>query len=112
MAKKKIMSKILIIILIIIIGFGVWGYFAPQELSNIALIEIKGVISSEGDYFTEPSVDKVISDLQDAESRLNIKAIVLKINSPGGSPVGSEDIVKQIKKSNKLVVSYIRDAGA
>ena len=72
MAKKKRMSKILIIILIIIIGFGVWGYFAPQELSNIALIEIKGVISSEGDYFTEPPVDKVISDLQDAESRLNI----------------------------------------
>ncbi|MCK5877896.1 MAG: S49 family peptidase [Candidatus Marithrix sp.] len=50
---------------------------------HTAIVEIKGIISSE----TEASADKVISNLRDAFEHKNTAAVIIRINSPGGSPV-------------------------
>jgi len=50
---------------------------------HTAVVEIKGIISSE----TEASADKVISDLRDAFENSNTAGVIIRINSPGGSPV-------------------------
>lgn len=50
---------------------------------HTALVEIKGIISSE----TEASADKVITDLRDAFEHKNTAGVIIRINSPGGSPV-------------------------
>ena len=49
--------------------------------------------------------------MNEANSNPNVKAIVLDINSKGGSQVACEEIADDIKKSSKPVVAYIGDKG-
>jgi protease-4 len=64
---------------------------------HTAIIEIKGIISDE----TEASADNVISGLRDAFEDKNTKAVILRINSPGGSPVQSSYIHDEINRLSK-----------
>jgi len=61
---------------------------------HTALIEIKGVISHE----SEASADRVVSGLRAAFENENTVAIILRINSPGGSPVQAGYINDEIHR--------------
>ena len=50
---------------------------------HTALIDVAGVIESGG----EVNADGFISSLHDAYDDKNTKGIILRLNSPGGSPV-------------------------
>ena len=50
--------------------------------------------------------------IEKAAKNNNIKAIILEINSPGGSAVASEEIANAVKKTNKTTVAWIREVGA
>ncbi len=52
---------------------------------HTALIEIKGVISDD----SEASADNIITALRKAFKNENAKGVIIRINSPGGSPVQS-----------------------
>lgn len=121
--KFKWNYAILILILIVVLGFvavGIISLFVGvdiQSLSgNVALISIDGVISGSKD--TSSIFEKGTSSLdaveliERADKNPNIKAILLEINSPGGSAVASEEIANAIKKTNKTKVSWIREEGA
>ncbi|MBI4452154.1 signal peptide peptidase SppA [Candidatus Woesearchaeota archaeon] len=81
---------------------------------NVALISIDGIIAgSESDYLFETvstSTD-VIELIEKADKNSNIKAIIFEINSPGGSPVASEEIANAVLRTNKTTVAWIRDIG-
>lgn len=86
---------------------------------NIAVVPIKGVITTEADGASMlgsqyTSSEKVVSWLKKAAESEGIKAIVLEINSPGGSPVASDEIVQAVKqaKTAKPVYAVIRETGA
>jgi len=64
---------------------------------HTALVEIKGIISSE----TEASADKVIADLRDAFEHKNTAGVIIRINSPGGSPVQAGYINDEIVRLRK-----------
>ncbi|BEH00572.1 signal peptide peptidase SppA [Bacteroides sedimenti] len=52
--------------------------------------------------------EKVIKDLREIRENKDIKAVVLRVNSPGGSAFGSEQIwneIKALKKEKTVVVS-------
>lgn len=52
--------------------------------------------------------DKVVSDLRKLRENKDIKAVVFRVNSPGGSAFGSEQIwneIVQLKKAKPVVVS-------
>ena len=52
--------------------------------------------------------EKVIRDLRKLKDDENVKAVVLRVNSPGGSAYGSEQIwyaVEQLKKEKPVIVS-------
>jgi len=52
--------------------------------------------------------EKVIKDLRELRENKDIKAVVLRVNSPGGSAFGSEQIwneVKALKKEKTVIVS-------
>jgi len=66
----------------------------PVGGKHTALIEMHGVIAPHG----EVSAEKVIGALQDAFKDKNTKGIILRINSPGGSPVQSGYIYDEIKR--------------
>jgi protease-4 len=87
-----------------VIMFSLWAYFGFSTGSDIealgkhtALIEIDGDIDSEG----SGSADSVIPSLNKAFSDAGSAAIVLRINSPGGSPVQAGIIVDEILRLRK-----------
>jgi protease-4 len=61
---------------------------------HTALVELRGVISSDA----RASADKIITSLQAAFADRNTQAVVLRINSPGGSPVHAGNIHDEIKR--------------
>ncbi|MDB5936711.1 MAG: family peptidase [Massilia sp.] len=86
------------------IAFSLWAYFDFSTGSDIealgkhtALIEIDGSIEAEG----SGSADSVIPSLNKAFSDAGSVAIVLRINSPGGSPVQAGMIVDEILRLRK-----------
>ena len=66
--------------------------------SHTALIEVQGVIGA-GD---EVTADSVNASLQAAFDDKNTKGVILRINSPGGSPVQAGLINEEIKRQRKL----------
>lgn len=90
--------------------------------NKILLIPIKGIIMSHSDgsdLWGGPAdpVEIVKDALKKAETDDNIKAIILEINSPGGSVTASDDIhtaVKRFKKKrpNVSIVAYLGEVAA
>ena len=84
------------IILIFVITSGRSQVPSSGEFS--ALIKINGVIGTGLDV----SAEDVISSLKDAYSYSGTKAIILEINSPGGSPVQSGMINDEIRRGQQM----------
>ena len=61
---------------------------------HTALVEISGVIAPG----TDASAEKVALALQTAFKDKNTQGVVLRINSPGGSPVQSQNIYDEMKR--------------
>ncbi len=85
-----------------------------QEIQsgNIAVIPLKGSIMTGQDFSESIDSEEIIEFIEEANEDSSIKAIILDINSPGGTPVASEEIASAIKKANKTTVAVIRDVGA
>src|SRR3989338_8744063 len=89
--------------------------FDGSKIGNVALIPIEGVITGDGGSYLRQSTTSsktIVEFIEDAEKDAQIQAIVLEINSPGGSAVASDEIATAIKKSTKPTVALIREAGA
>ncbi|MBL7056532.1 signal peptide peptidase SppA [Candidatus Woesearchaeota archaeon] len=82
---------------------------------NVALISITGPIISKSDdslFSSEvASADELTKLIRKANKDDDIKAIILEINSPGGSAVASDEIGRELKKVNKTTVAWIREIG-
>jgi protease-4 len=74
---------------------------SPSE-EHTAVIDVKGIISAE----TDASADRVITALRNAFEADAVKGIILRINSPGGSPVQAGYINDEIKR---LKAKYKKD---
>jgi protease-4 len=83
---------------------------------KVAVIPIKGEITSggcSGGIFGTPAcADVTVIELDKANEDDSVRAIVLDINSGGGSVVPSRDLARAVKESKKPVVSYIGESGA
>ena len=69
----------------------------PEALGtgkHTALVDIVGVIDARGDA----SADRVTEALQNAFKNRNTKGVILRINSPGGSPVQAGIIYDEIRR--------------
>ncbi|MEK6869128.1 MAG: signal peptide peptidase SppA, partial [Nanoarchaeota archaeon] len=82
---------------------------------NVAVIEITGTILADEDvdflFEDVTSSDDIRGLIRKADRNDGIKAIVFRINSPGGSAVASEEIAREIQKTNKTTVAWIREIG-
>ncbi|MHB9117001.1 MAG: S49 family peptidase [Burkholderiales bacterium] len=61
---------------------------------HTALVDLRGVISAD----SEASADNIISGLQAAFKDKNTQGVILRINSPGGSPVQAGYINDEIRR--------------
>ena len=82
---------------------------------NVAVIDITGTILADEDvdflFEDVTSSDDIRRLIRKADRNDGIRAIVFKINSPGGSAVASEEIAREIQKTNKTTVAWIREIG-
>ena len=73
---------------------------------HTSLVELKGVIAAD----SKASADKIISALQQAFKDKNTQGVVLRINSPGGSPVQAgyiNDEIRRLRAKHKDVPFYV-----
>ncbi len=56
--------------------------------------------------------EDIVKSLKDANEDEGVKAIVMRINSPGGSPASAEEIVCAMKKIDKPIVISMGDVAA
>ncbi len=72
-----------------------------DESGKVLMIPVYGIISDipkKGMIFTEPSmVQDIVSQLKLAEADSDIKAVLFKIDSPGGSVTASDILYHEIK---------------
>ncbi|KZX72197.1 peptidase S49, partial [Oleiphilus sp. HI0009] len=78
-----------------------------------ALIDVRGVIADQEDA----SADVIVTGLRSAFEAEGAKAVILRINSPGGSPVQSGYVYDEIKRlrglyPEKKLYAVITDLGA
>ena len=71
-----------------------WGTETSHQERHTALIDLTGVIESKG----SANAEKLIESLQAAFKEKNVAGIVLRINSPGGSPVQAGLINDEIRR--------------
>lgn len=93
------------------------GPTVPVGAQGVAVIPITGtILSGRGTWqVPTPSLaysERIIEEIQRAEEDPAVAAIVLEINSPGGSVVGSVDIYQAVRAAQKPVVASIGEMGA
>ncbi|MBA2690163.1 MAG: S49 family peptidase [Burkholderiales bacterium] len=100
-----ILFKTLTFIFLFLLLFTVLGWVGKREPASAsrhtALVELRGVIDSQG----TASSDKMISGLQEAFKDTKTQGVILRINSPGGSPVQAGHINDEIRRLKKLYPS-------
>ncbi len=67
---------------------------AGENKRHTALVELKGVISADD----EANADNIVTGLRDAFENNNTAGVILRINSPGGSPVQAGYINDEIAR--------------
>ena len=91
-----ILFKTLTFLYLFVVLFLAMGWFGSDGVSikeHTALVDLQGVIASD-----QASADTVIASLQSAFDDKKTKGVILRINSPGGSPVQAGQIYDEIKR--------------
>lgn len=91
------------------------GISSVSKENNIAIVYAVGdIVDGEGDETNIGSVT-FCKELRKAYTNDNVKAIVIRVNSPGGSALASEAIWNEIelaKKAGKIIVTSMGDYAA
>ncbi|MDO8412807.1 MAG: S49 family peptidase [Gallionellaceae bacterium] len=100
----SILFKVLTFGYLFIVLFLFMGWIGGKTEAKLggkhtALVDMEGVISSD----SAASAENIMGSLQDAFSDKNTQGVILRINSPGGSPVQSGYINDEI---HRLRVKY------
>lgn len=89
---------------IFIVFMVVWSMVAARKAANVptgphtALVEVRGEIA----YDSEASAERLVSALRSAFEDATAQAVVLRINSPGGSPVQAGIVNDEIRRLKSL----------
>jgi len=93
-------------LLALYLGGALWMAYKPWSGStsgkegdgHTAVIDVAGVIAPG----QPASADNIIEGLRDAVEDKHTKGIILRVNSPGGSPVQSAYVYDEIRRLKKL----------
>jgi len=92
-----IFFKTLLFIYLFALLFIGMGWFGKKDISpgkHTALVDLSGIISAN----TPASSENVMAGLQDAFKDKRTQGVILRINSPGGSPVQAGYISDEMKR--------------
>ena len=97
-----------------------WIFNRYHSSCNVAYISLHGLLvtyipdsqaTSTGNASDQTASEDVTRAIREATSNPHIKAIVLEIDSGGGSPVGGQEIELALKHTQKPTVALIREQG-
>jgi len=94
---KSLFAGYLILLLILMLSPGLKQQSSFKSSRHTALVDISGVIATN----TDASASNVIAGLQDAFKNSHTAGVILRINSPGGSPIQAGYIYDEIKRLRK-----------
>ena len=97
-----------------------WFFLHPFEhAEQVAVIHVEGVIvggrGQSGLFGDGGGTDTIIRQIQSARDDAEVRAVVIRINSPGGSAPASQEVGEELKKlraSGKVVIASIGDVAA
>jgi protease-4 len=129
--KKSVMIVIGVVVVLSLaglafIGVGGKGRTKTVQHDKIAIIYVEGVIiggrGQSNLLMEQGGTDQVIKQIHEARDDESVKAVVLRINSPGGSAAASQELGEEIKKlrtdndengrKGKIVVTSMGDVAA
>jgi len=110
MGAGKVVLISLIVFVTLCAGYGLISHYVCGEdgLYKVQLIPVRGEIS----VFGQASSERIVSQIYDANDDPMTKAIIIEINSPGGTVVASEEIANAIEAIDKPVVAWMREVAA
>jgi protease-4 len=96
--------------LFLILGGGDFGISAER----VEVIYVQGVMltGSVPTGFGIATSEDITKSLNDASEDRGVKAIVMRVNSPGGSPAAAEEILSAMRKIDKPIVISMGDVAA
>jgi protease-4 len=86
----------------------------PEFGPGIGIIRIEGAIEMSGNsspFGIPQGAEAVIKRLSEIEKDGNIKAVVIRINSPGGTVAASQEIYEKIRKLRKKNIIFVASMG-
>ncbi len=110
----------LAVVYAVAVGLLVWigggGNGRTGGSGTVGVIELDGVIlaSSDASFFGGGGIDPIwtAETLRDADHDGGIDAVVLRVNSPGGSPAAAWEIYRAVQTMSKPVVVSVGDIDA
>lgn len=118
-SSRKILYFIVIVFILLFIIAGSFylimgGKNFGISKNRVEVIYVQGVMltGSIPTGFGIATSEDIVKSLRDASEDEGVKAIVMRINSPGGSPASAEEIVGAMKKIDKPIVISMGDVAA
>ena len=93
---------------------GMWASEGAKESApHVGVVDLTGMIMADADA----SADRLVKGLRDAFKSENSKGVIIRVNSPGGSPVQSGMVYREVQRlrkeyPDKKVYAVITDIGA
>ena len=118
----KIITVLKVVIVLYLIAFVASKLLTSDSIkgeivsNGIAVVKIEGpiVLSSSSSILgaSTSSSEAILQNLNRAEKNRGVKAIILEINSPGGTVVASKELADKVKTIEKPTIALIREVGA
>jgi len=112
------LSALLFWLVLALILVGVMSAVNHSNTCNVARIQIHGILTTTDNGFTEllgagslTSTDSIIDQLQRVTADDSVRAVVLDVDSPGGTPVAGDELMQAIASMDKPTVAVVRDLG-
>jgi len=98
---------------VVYVGSSVVGSLLPGY--NVAEVEVKGPITRDGgggplpSSPTSPGADDVVEQIERADDDDNVDALLVKLNTPGGAVLPSDDIRTAAQRFDGPTIAYATD---
>ncbi|MFL2720946.1 MAG: signal peptide peptidase SppA [Gammaproteobacteria bacterium] len=102
-------------------SIGIYDYLGliDEEIeesdNKIAIVNIEGTITTGEAAFNIAGSDTIVKNIREATKNKSVKALVIRVNSPGGSVYASELITNaldEFKDSNRPIITSMGDIAA
>jgi protease-4 len=111
---------VLLTVLTVVIGARISSRIATKVISpyNVAEVAVEGPITRDGNFGPVPGrgsatpADDIVKQIERADTDGNVKALVVKLNTPGGEVVPSDDIRLAAKEFDGPTIAYATDTCA